>query len=152
MKKQKQHAFGKDVYLLGADKNGAWYWLEAPSWDCGCYWGFGYIETYTRNKQPQYSKDITSHSHANNFMNWCIEWNGKASILKETTFTQDEAWKLCELFKRFYLFKDLAELYYHGSAHITSSCYSMQDEVKAEEINKQVLPQIMDNIINILKP
>jgi len=68
MKKTKKHAFGKDVYLLGKDKHGIYYWLESPKWDCGWYWGFGYIETYTNNKQPQLAKDINSHEHANNFM------------------------------------------------------------------------------------
>ena len=31
IKKQKSHAFGKDVYLLGLI-NGKMQWLEAPSW------------------------------------------------------------------------------------------------------------------------
>lgn len=46
MKKEKRHAFGKDIYLLGVDADGTRYWLEAPSWDCGWYWGFGYVEVY----------------------------------------------------------------------------------------------------------
>ena len=35
MGKVKSHAFGKDVFLLGADKDDRYYWLEAPKWDCG---------------------------------------------------------------------------------------------------------------------
>ena len=38
MEKKKSHAFGKDVYLLGTI-NGKMQWLEAPSWNCGWYWG-----------------------------------------------------------------------------------------------------------------
>ena len=37
-------------YLLGRDEEGINYWLEEPSWDCGWYWGFGYVETYTTNE------------------------------------------------------------------------------------------------------
>ena len=49
MKKQTTTAFKKKIYLLGADAEGTKYWLEAPSWDCDWYWGFGYVETYTNN-------------------------------------------------------------------------------------------------------
>ena len=31
MKKQKSHAFGKDIYLLGKDSDGTLYWLKAGS-------------------------------------------------------------------------------------------------------------------------
>lgn len=65
MKKQKSKAFRKEIYLLGCDSSGQNYWLEAPSWDCNWYWGFGYIETYTNNSNPSISKDIESHQH------WC---------------------------------------------------------------------------------
>jgi hypothetical protein len=77
MEKQKDHAFGKDVYLLGTDENGIRYWLEAASWDCGWYWGFGYIETYKNNQTPSKAQDFDSHEHANNFLSkWFIEHNG----------------------------------------------------------------------------
>ena len=52
MKKEKRFAFGKNIYLLGSDKDGVKYWLEEASWDCGWYWGFGYVETYTNNSNP----------------------------------------------------------------------------------------------------
>ena len=65
MDKRKSHAFKKDIYLLGADSCGNKYWLEAPSWDCKWYWGFGYIETYTNSDNPSISNDIISHQH------WC---------------------------------------------------------------------------------
>jgi hypothetical protein len=63
IKKQKSHAFGKDIYLIGVDEYKKKHWLEAPRWDCGWYWGFGYIETYTNNNNPSYSDDIESHQH-----------------------------------------------------------------------------------------
>lgn len=91
MKKKISRAFNKNVYLLGKDTHNTYYWLEEPRWDCGWYWGFGYIETYTYNKRPDLSRDISSHQHATNFMSkWFIEWNGSKPILKETTFSEKE--------------------------------------------------------------
>jgi hypothetical protein len=63
IKKEQNFAFGKDVFLLGQDKEGIKYWLEAPKFDCGWYWGFGYVETYTNNDNPGKAKDINSHQH-----------------------------------------------------------------------------------------
>lgn len=60
--KKKSKAFGKDVYLLGTI-DGKMQWLEAPSWDCGWYWGFGYVEEYTQHERPCRSRDKVSHTH-----------------------------------------------------------------------------------------
>ena len=151
LKKQKEHAFGKDVYLLGKDRQGVRYWLEQPSWDCDWYWGFGYIKTYTNNLHPSRARDIRSHQHADNFMRWCIEWNGREPILHRTIFTEREAWALCELFERFYLFKKLAELYHKGFL-IARYSFKMKSPQETERINKEILPPIMNAIIDILKP
>jgi hypothetical protein len=62
-------AFNKNVYLIGVTDDNVYIWLEEPSWDCGWYWGFGYLETYTNNRYPHLSKDINSHSHFTNFDN-----------------------------------------------------------------------------------
>ena len=59
--------FGKNVYLIGVDLNDEKVFLEAPSWDCGWYWGFGYLERYTNNRNILGSKDISSHNHFTNF-------------------------------------------------------------------------------------
>lgn len=59
--------FGKEVYLIGINEDGEKVFLEEPSWDCGWYWGFGYLETYTNNRQITRSRDIQSHSHFQDF-------------------------------------------------------------------------------------
>lgn len=119
MNKKKSFAFGKDIYLLGRDKYGTFYWLEAPSWNCGWYWGFGYVETYTNNRSPKNSKDISSHSHFDGLM--------KENYLVETTFNKKE---LYPLFEEFYRLK----------------------ETKNDHIDKVVLPELFERILNILKP
>jgi len=154
MKKEKSHAFKKDIYLLGANDEGILYWLEAPSWDCKWYWGFGYIETYTYNERPSQSHDITSHQHAENFMKWWIDINNNKPILKETTFSKKEGWELSELFKRFYMFRELAEYYHRGGAGISNSP-ELGDVKNLDEwnrINKEVIPEIMNRILKILTP
>ena len=126
IKKQKSNAFNKDIYLLGEDKDGIKYWLEAPSWDCGWYWGFGYVETYTNNKNPSKSRDIMSHQH----LDVLIE--KKKFPFEKNPFSENELKSLIDLFKSFYSIK--------GSAK--GNRYK----------NEVTLPIIMTKIIDILYP
>ena len=150
MLKDKSFAFGKEVYLLGEDSSGVRYWLEEPSFDCGWYWGFGYIETYTNNKNPAKSRDMNSHQHADNFYSeWCEK------ILTKTTFSSDEKWALCELFQNFYTLKNLAETQHQNGkeANYTSkrNGFDYTSLIKnGVDINKDCIPQVMAKIISIL--
>ena len=171
--KEKNHAFKKDIYLLGEDSNGIRHWLEAPSWDCKWYWGFGYVETYTNNKNPQFSKDIQSHSHISGMVGAQEEYNHEKGCfvkgeyihnifdtpaLTKTTFTEKEGWELSELFEQFYMFQKMAEFCHkqpEPGAHIKS--VSIGHDVKywnevRTTINTVSIPKITAKIIEILTP
>lgn len=151
MNKLKSYAFGKNVYLLGSDEDGTWYWLEEASWDCGWYWGFGYIETYTNNKNPMVSKDIKSHQHADNFyLEW---WRGDKPILRDTTFNEKEGWELTELLKQFYILRESAEYFDRGKANMADTKIKLYKKSElVEEINKVRMPIIFNRIYEILSP
>lgn len=161
MKKQISHAFGKDIYLLGKDEYGTKYWLEAPSWDCGWYWGFGYVETYTNNTRPDLSKDIASHQHIDSSFlgkvgDEYIHNIFETPLLKGgTTFTKEEGWELSELFSQFYTLKKSAEFFYSGKTNISSTTVQ-HDREKCKEIfdyiNQTLMPPIFERIKEILTP
>ncbi len=134
MKKRISKAFGKKVYLLGIDIYGEYIWLEEPTWDCGWYWGFGYVETYTNHRFPDRSKDITCHTH------WDSIHKKHENPFKKTVFSEKEYIRLKELFTLFYQEKDIAESLkrYHP------------DKVKI--INEVSIPKITKEIIEILTP
>lgn len=159
IKKQKSHAFRKDVYLLGKDENGIKYWLESPTWDCGWYWGFGYVETYENNRQPDKARDIDSHQHVDS--SFMRDIDGKyihniyeCPTLKQTTFTEHEGWILSELFKTFYILKESAELFGRGDSNITSNPLKekLTDISILDKINKELIPAVTSEIIKILSP
>ena len=94
MEKKTSKAFGKKVWLLGQDKDGINYWLEEPSWDCGWYYGFGFVETYTHNTRPDLARDINSHQHFDSlFLNGpkCSKDMFKEFFV-ETPLSDDEIW------------------------------------------------------------
>ena len=171
LKKQKDRAFRKDVFLLGVDEHGIKYWLEEASWDCEWYWGFGYVETYRQNWRPSKARGIDSHRHIDSSFLGRQEvydsdkncWKLGAYVsnlyestkLAKTTFSEKEGWKLSELFKQFYLLKNMAAFCHKEKpgCHITESPVD-HGNMKAwyEQINKVMLPKVFEAIYGILTP
>ena len=168
LKKKVINKFGEH-YLLGKYKDGTLFYLKKPSWDCGWYWGFGYITTYTNNKSPEKSRDISSHSHFDGLLGkqevynfekqtWQLsEYAHKLSDNKEIAkivLTENEDWTLCELVRTAYILKETAETLGRGGSHLTKNpCADIiknEDEVK--RINAIVLPAIFKEIENLLMP
>ena len=153
MKKRIEKAFGKKIFLLGS-KNGINYWLESPSWDCGWYWGFGYIETYTNNDNPQFARDIASHQH---FDGLFFNYNKCAhDVIKEyfdeIVLEDKELWTLCELMKTAYIMRNYSDTIHRGGAHYTTNpCKEIiENQGEYNRINEIVLPELFKEIEKIL--
>lgn len=153
LKKQVINKFGKH-YLLGINKNDEYVWLEAPSWDCGWYWGFGYLHTFTNNKQPERSRDLDSHQHFDSLF-----LSGPAcprdmfkKYFKSTVLADSEIWELCDYMQTFYTLKSAAELFKHGYSYQTEK--AKIDELKSSEqqdlVNKVWLPEVFKRVENLL--
>lgn len=149
MKKQTLTIFGKKNYLLGTDQNGRKLFLVAPSWDCGWYWGFGYVETYTNNSHPERSRDIAIHNHFDSlFGTNCNLYDGFKKIIKDSTLSDNELWKLCDYMRTFYCLQETAKVLGRGYSHYTEKAKLdiVKDEAYAERINKVVLPELFKHI------
>ncbi len=155
MKKKTSYAFGKEIYLLGKDENGTLYWLEEPSWDCGWYWGFGYIETYTNNKNPHLARDINSHQHWQGLIlnSKNNAYDNFKNLFVETPLSDNEIWELCDYMKTFYTLREVAELFNHGYSYYTERAKidDLKNQEKEDLINKKWLPEVFERIKNILK-
>jgi hypothetical protein len=168
LNKRKSHAFGKDIYLVGKDKDGKFVWLEAPVWDCGWYWGFGYMETYTNNRSPENSRDIQSHSHWSGFVGKVEHYDfdkksfvlgeyrhhiNESDLMAETVLTEKESWLLSDLMQSFYSLKEAAEVLGRGDSHLTTdSRATVKDTEMGEKINKIILPKLFKEVLTILSP
>lgn len=154
LEKKTTTAFNKKIFLLGQDKEGTNYWLEAPSWDCGWYWGFGYIETYTNNRRPNIAKDISSHSHFDSmFMNGPENARDQfKNFFVKTTLTDNEIWELCDYMKTFYTLKTVAELFGRGYSYYTARAKvdGLIQLEQVDQINKVHLPEIFQRIEKLL--
>jgi hypothetical protein len=130
--------------LLG-ENNGEKIYLSAPSWDCGWYWGFGYIG----NKDCHYHIDGLSKKEKCNMFDAFKKHFGKSLIVRDS-----QLWTLCELFQTFYTLKSTAELLGRGGAHYTTNpCKDViMNKAETDRINNVVLPQIFEAIYKILIP
>ena len=138
-------------YLLGEDKDGTRYWLEEPTFDCGWYWGLGYIHTFTNNRQPTRSADINSHEHFNSkFLDQ--GYDVYRTLFKKSTLTHEEIWRLMELMRTCYTLKAAAGLFEKGSSWITKNdCYDVvKDQKLYEEIVRVKLPAVISAVCNLL--
>ncbi len=133
-------------------------YLSAPKWDCGWYWGFGYLG----NKDCHYHVDGLKKIETYNTEKQCWEYefvnlfDGFKKHFDKDTFivTKDSyLWTLCELFSTFYTLKETAEVLGRGGAHYTSNpCQSIiMNKDEANRINTIVIPSILNEIYRILK-
>lgn len=126
--------------LLGRNNNEPIY-LSAPSWDCGWYWGFGYIG----NKNCHYHVD--GMEKGKNLYDAFKEHFGNTLMVRDS-----DLWTLAELFKTFYILKETAEVLGRGGAHLTTNPAKdvIINKDETNRINEVVLPQIFEEIYKIL--
>lgn len=157
-----------DYYYIGKNADGEKVWLEKPSWDCGWYWGFGYLETMMGNREPSNASDIRFHTHwdssvlhhPGNAYDWFVQTFGlpltdgfdnpvkKEKGVRYCRFTDKQVWTLCELMETAYALKRTAAVLGKGSCNYTANPLSKLIKNPREEkrINSKVLPAIFAEI------
>jgi hypothetical protein len=159
VKKQTSTAFSRRYYLLGVNEEGYNVWLQEPTWECGWYWGCGYVDMFQSNKNPSVAKDLYNHRHADGYLfgkfgSFYVHSIHESPNLVKTTFTEKQGWDLGELFAQMYLLKDMAAFCSrsHPGCNVTESnpvehgdCTDM-----AKRINQVMLPAVFKAIEKIL--
>ena len=129
------------IYLGNTTEYGRLY-LSKHSWDCGWYWGFGYIG------------NSRLHMHIDSLING--EYDVNKIFDGSTGITQDQWWIIRDLFRQAYALKAAAEVYQYGGHQTTKP--GMTDCIKnlemAARINKDleiVLDKVWDFLSNEVK-
>ena len=129
------------IYLGNTTEYGRLY-LSKHSWDCGWYWGFGYIG------------NSRLHMHIDSLIG--AEYDIRSIFDKGSPITQNQWWIIRDLFTQAYALKKAAEVYQHGGHQTTKP--GMTDCIKnlemAARINKDleiVLDKVWDFLSNEVK-
>ena len=148
MKKEVKVIFKKKHYLLGIRKeDGLKVWLQEPSWDCNWYWGFGYVEIYSRNQKTLYE-----HTHFDSlfFNSNGKSWESIQTYFEKTTFNENEMWELLDYMKSFYTLRATSNLLHCGYSHYKKPSLVLKDDLMCEKINKVMLPSLFEAIKRLL--
>ena len=131
-----------EKFLLGRVNNENIY-LAKPSWDCGWYWGFGYIG----NSNCHYHLSGIGKENNKNLYDGLKEHFGNTLVLRESSL-----WKFCEIVSTIYKLKDTAEVFRVGGAHYTNNpCKELIiDKSIVEKINSTLIPQLIEEMYKVL--
>lgn len=129
--------------------------IERPSWDCGRYWGFGYLERWNN-----IIGDIDFHTHMDSCFREnkdgrsCNWFDGMKDLFDGgDVFENDkDRWKFLEIVKTIYSLKETAEVLGRGgSLYGNNPCMELiknHDEVR--RINCKVIPALIDEMYKVL--
>jgi len=118
-------------------------YLTKHKWDCGWYWGMGYIG------------NTNLHTHFNSvFLK--TQYQPIKNIFSETKITDKDWWVIRDLFVQAYALKECAEVYRHGGyqttlKETTDIIQSKEMENKLNADLKIVLDKLWDFIQEITK-
>jgi len=137
----------KKKWFIGVSSYGGREYLEDFSWDCGWYWGGGYLGN---SRLHHHVDGIGAYENINMFDAF------KKYFDKSLALTDNQLWRFCDLFKQFYAYKQAAECFRHGG-HYTSDGRNPEElqPLMADAVNNHIkfviIPEIrklMDEVEN----
>jgi hypothetical protein len=129
--------------------------LAPPSWDCGWYWGFGYIRN--RNLHTHYNCLCLKKLEKYNYKKQVYELTDFIHILEQnpnfqTTLSRSKQWQLSDYMKSFYALKEASEVLGRGSSHYTGQVNtSIKNTSMSRKIDSVILPKLFNDIYLLLK-
>lgn len=117
--------------------------IRPPSWDCGWYWGFGYLGN---NCEHYHLSEYANGRSINMYDALLVDYELNPKIA-------DNLWKFCELSLTAYSLKTAAGVLVRGGSHMTTNPVAdiIKNPAEVDRINKQVLPAIFDAIAEIIQ-
>ena len=116
--------------MLGKTETNGNVWLTKHKWDCGWYWGFGYLG------------NLQCHYHFSSV----LENNLLASkYFSSTNISDKDWWVIRDLFEQAYALRRAYEVYYRGGGH-QSSLTGVTDVI----LNKELAAAINKDLEGVL--
>jgi len=151
----------KKRWYLGTTKSGESVFVEDFSWDCGWYWSGGYVGD--RDFHCHFDScflnvpDVRGHALGNFVTPWntkpgaevvsngCAVWEPLSKFLDNAQYSENEWWRIKDLYKQFYTLRDAAEVFQYGG-HCSSRGRN------PAELNKEMAQSINKHIETVIIP
>lgn len=111
--------------------------LRVPSFDCGWYWGFGYLGNSHCHFHLDHLESMDPKLANENLYDQLIGLFGDS-----LTIPREKLWTFCEIVKTVYTLKEAAEVFGRGGSHYT----------KNPDKDALTIPEYVDRINNELIP
>ena len=135
---------GKSKHYIGRNHGDVLY-MSKPSFDCGWYWGFGYVGN---SRCHMHFNGILNHNHDKNwFDSFRTEFTDVCVALQD----DQNLWKFIETMRSLYTLRKAADLYYMGGSHCTTPVVSLKDPVMYEKIVTEQMPALFEAVVDILE-
>ena len=108
-------------------------YLSKHSFDCGWYWGFGYI----------------GNNHLHTHFSYILERPQLVTdVFSDTSITEATWWNIQDLFKQAYILKEYAGLCRHNNGYIASSaaCKILSLTSEDEKLTNERLELVLDTV------
>lgn len=117
--------------------NGHYVMLRVPSFDCGWYWGFGYLGNRYCHFHLDRLEFMDPELANKNLYDQLIGLFGDS-----LTIPREKLWTFCEIVKTIYTLKEAAEVFGRGGSHYT----------KNPDKDALTIPEYVSHINNVLIP
>lgn len=132
---------GDKILLFKKDNNR--YYLRKPTFDCGWYWGLGYLAT---------GRD--SHGHFDSYFSdklFCDAWVD----FDDTPFTREEAYTITDYMRQLYTLRKMSDMLHVGNTHITSDAkvleqFTEQNTAEYKRICNVLIPTVWNALVDVL--
>ncbi len=114
-------------------------YIDKHSFNCGWYWGFGYIG------------NAHMHTHFNSvFLKGANDIKMPSELFVVPKYTDNEWWLILDLFYQAYSLKKCAEVYQHGGHYASDERSKLiKNDELADKINSD-LEKVLDKVWDIL--
>ena len=102
-------------FLIGV-MDGRGILLRVPSFDCGWYWGFGYLGNKNCHFHLNHLESMNPSLANKNLYDQLIGMFGDS-----LTIPKDVLWKFCEIVQTIYTLKEAAKVFGRGGSHYTTN-------------------------------
>ena len=132
---------GDKILLFKADNNR--YYLRKPKFDCGWYWGLGYLAT-----------GRGSHLHFDTYFENKPFCDALADF-DDTPFTKEESYIITDYMGQLYTLSEMADMLHLGNTHVTSNAkvleqFKEQNTAEYKRICNVLIPTVWNALVDVL--
>jgi hypothetical protein len=132
---------GDKILLFKKDNNR--YYLRKPHFDCGWYWGLGYLAT-----------GRGSHGHFDDYFKDKPFYNAWIDF-DDTPFTKEESYIITDYMRQLYRLRKMANMLYCGNTNVTDDATVLEqfresNMAEYKRINNVLIPTVWNALVDVL--